>query len=272
MVRSTSPVGALPGGVAGLRQIREIDGGYELPTVESEHGGIYGTTLLFQQVLVAERVVPGMRLLSLQTLFVDGGVSGRPVTVEVDRLRSGRSFAFVTLTFRQDKRLITRAEAMLTGDEADYVRHESPPPTPAQTTGWEHRDSAHWPGDGRAAPDDGPGGYRTALTLPRPVTDATTARGLLALATEPEMLLTMTDLLNLGDAPPGGIRGNVLSHTLTFVEPPEPLDGVVVHTRPTYAGRWRLHASGRITGLDGRLLATFSSTGVLRAPRTTSTA
>jgi acyl-CoA thioesterase-2 len=70
------------------------------------------------------------------------------------------------------------------------------------------------------------------------------------------------------DAPPGRMPGNVLTQTVTFLEPVRTDGGLVLDVEPTYAGQGRAHGGGRISDDSGRLLATFSTTGVLRAPRT----
>jgi acyl-CoA thioesterase-2 len=254
------------GGLAPFADLRPTATGFQVDTLPTPHGAIFGAYTLLQQVLAAEQAQPGKRVLSLQTLFANGGRSGEPMDLDVQVLQHGRSFASVTLTCRQAAVVISRAEVLLTTDEDDYLRLQTPAAQPFVPDDWEPRQTGFWPGTSRQDPASGLDEVRQYLSLDQPV-DGTQARALVALATEPPVL---AGLLVFGGVPMGAssrVPANVLTQTITFLEPPDLVGGLVVRTTPSYAGRGRAHGQGDVTDVGGRLVATFSTTGVLRAPR-----
>jgi acyl-CoA thioesterase-2 len=250
-----------------MARFREVGGQLEADTVATAHGAIFGAYTMFQQVLVAERAAPGKRVLSLQTLFANGGVAGQPIQIDVDVLQQGRSFSCLSVTFRQAALVISRAEVLLTSDEDDYLRWQSPAPALFQTEDWLPRSAGLWPGRTRRDPSSGLEAVTLALELDEPVAEAGVARALVALATEPEV---MNALLEYGDVTPaanGGMPANVLTTTVTLLEPADFGQPLIVRAAPTYAGQGRAHGGGAVLAPSGALLASYTSTGVLRRPR-----
>ena len=96
-----------------LMALRPTKDGFEADTFATAHGSIFGAYLLLQQVIAAERTVPDKRVLSLQTIFANGGQSGEPVQISVETMQQGRSFSCLSLTFRQGSVIVTRAEVLL---------------------------------------------------------------------------------------------------------------------------------------------------------------
>jgi acyl-CoA thioesterase-2 len=259
-----------------LMELRPLAGGFEVNTIATPHGAIFGTYLLFQQVLIAERAAPGKRVLTLQTVFANGGRSGQPAQVAVEKLQEGRSFASLTMTFRQGDTVISRSEVLLTAEEPDYLSHQAVTPTPAtrsadssapDSIGWPAFDPGHWPGSSRRDPASTLDQVTFRFGLDEPVPDPSVQRALLAVVTEPEVMRAFLEFASVPDAPPGRMPGNVLSQTVNFLAPVDDLDGLIMAVVPTYAGRGRAHGEGRIFSPTGALLATFSTIGVLRAPR-----
>jgi acyl-CoA thioesterase-2 len=123
-----------------------------------------------------------------------------------------------------------------------------------------------WPGPTWRAPTGGSGELALRLGLEEPIPDPTVGRALTAMATEASV---MSALIALSEGPWEFRQGsgNVVTHTVSLLEPIGDQAGLIVVAVPTYAGRGRAHGSGRVTDDDGRLLATFSTTGVLRGPR-----
>jgi acyl-CoA thioesterase-2 len=255
--------------LAPLTDLRETQAGFQAETFETPHGAIFGAHLLLQQVLAAERVAPGKRTLSLQTIFANGGRSGEPVDIDVQVMQQGRSFSCVSLAFRQFDVVITRALALLTSDEDDYLRHERPraalDPDPS---GWPEGPPGQWPGATQLSPASGPDRVSLRLQLDEPVTDPSLARALVALSTEAQVMRVLLDLGGGSTSAPNRVPANVLTQTLTFVEPIDVNAAFVLNVFPSYAGHGRVHGAGEVLDDAGSLLATFSSTGVLRAPRT----
>jgi acyl-CoA thioesterase-2 len=234
-----------------------------LPTA---HGAIFGAHLVFQQVLAAEKATAGKRVLSLQTTFANGGRSGEPVTISIETMQSGRSFATLAITFRQQQVVLTRALALMTADEDDYLRHQIPAATTTDWASWPIRYSANWPGWIRRSPASSLEQVSLCFGLDESVSDPSVARALLAAGTEYEVMGAMLDFAGVPAAPAGKMPANVLTHTVTLLEPIDPR-ALVMTIEPTYTGHGRVNGSGRVVDEQGLLLATFTTTGVLRAPR-----
>jgi acyl-CoA thioesterase-2 len=252
--------------LAPLMDLRPTEHGFVVDTLPSPHGAIYGSLELLQHVLVAERAEPGKRVLSLHTSFISGGRSGEPAEITVEFHQRGRSFANATLTMSQRGALISRATALMSADEPDFLRSQSPAPRRVPGERWTEQETGLWPGPVWAAPPHGTGEVELRLGVRGVVPDAGVGRALTAMATEAPV---MSALIATIEGPWQFAQGssNVLTHTVTLLEPVGTQDAVIVSALPAYAGRGRAHGSGRVTDDDGRLLATFQTTGVLRAPR-----
>ena len=252
--------------LAPLRDIQRTDAGFHVNTLVTPHGGIYGAYLMLQQVLIAELVAPGKRVISLQTAFANGGVSGEPCDVSVDVLQSGRSFAFLTLTFRQGELIVTRAEVMLTVDEPDFLTHDNPWPPITRDASWPATPSGIWPGPASRWPNSSPLELAVQYSIDEPNLDASTTRALSALVTEPAV---MAALMSFHEVPAqaGRVAGNVLTQNVTLLRPVDLAAGLLVRSRARYAGAGRVHGEGNLEDATGALIGTFTTTGVLRGPR-----
>lgn len=253
-----------------MATFRERDGQLEADTAATAHGAIFGAYTMFQQVLAAERALPGKRVISLQTLFANGGVSGQPVQIDVDVLQQGRSFGCVSVTLRQEELVISRAEVLLTSDEDDYLRLQAPPAEPIDSAGWPERGAGLWPGRTRRDPSSGVAAMTLALELDAGVEeqrDPALTRALVALATEPEVMNTLLEYGEVTPASDGRMPANVLTTTVTLLEPADLTQPLILRAEPTYAGQGRAHGGGQVLSPAGQLLATYTSTGVLRRPR-----
>ena len=249
-----------------LADIRQVDGEFEVATTPTAHGGIFGAYQLFQLVLVAELAAPGKRVISVQTVFANGGESGKSARIKVETLQNGRSFAFLTLTYLQGDLVISRNEIMLTVDEGDFLHHRNPGPPPLDLPTWEPTGAGMWPGHARHW--QGSGAEVASLHYwvdeqPTP----TMTRALLALVTEPAVMSSMREFNVMPEASAGRMAGNVLVQTITLLEPADLVAGIVLRSTTTYAGQGRIHGDGNIVDITGQLLATYSTTGVLRLPR-----
>ncbi|MFA7323967.1 MAG: acyl-CoA thioesterase domain-containing protein [Candidatus Nanopelagicales bacterium] len=249
-----------------LQSIRTVTGGYEAQTLPTAHGSIFGAYLLFQQVLIAEMAAPGKRVLSIQTVFANGGTSGQPCQISVETLQSGRSFAFITLTFRQGDLVVSRAEVMLTTDEADYLHHRNAGLPPEAVDTWAQTPPGLWPGAAHRWPGSSIEQLDVRFSLAEQPSPSVT-RALVALASEPAVMASLMGFVDVKAASPGRVPGNVLTQTITLLEPADLVAGMVIRSAPRYAGQGRVHGDGTIMDVSGNLLATFDTTGVLREPR-----
>jgi acyl-CoA thioesterase II len=248
-----------------LSNIRTTTDGFEVDTLPTGHGGVLGAHLLFQQVLVAELAVPGRRVLELQTSFIRTGHGGEPAVVTVEKVQEGRSFTFVEMTFRQRGVVTCRSDLLLTVDEEDYLRVQAGAATSHDFSSWDDQ-LGMWPGSRRLEPTSNRTSRKIALQLDQPVA-ASTTRALLAMSTEPEVhsALFMPEVPGERAISPAEQASFVLKQTVTFLEEADLRSGVVIATVANYAGRGRSHGHGQLLDRSGRLLGTFSLTGVMRS-------
>ena len=233
-------------------------------SVRSGHGGVLGAQLLGQQVRLAERLVPSKRVQSLQTLFVRPGRFDLPMTVDVEHLQAGRSFASLTLTFRQGDVLVSRASALLTVDEPDFLRRvAAAPPVPPGVVPVRR---ALLPWQAMAVPTGDPADLDLLLRAPCDlVEDPSLFRALIAFTTEVPAVQQVVDGLGVA-VPDARLPGAVLSQTLTFLEPLDVREWHRVRVVVPYIGAGRLLARGEVFDAEGALAATFATAGLLRAP------
>lgn len=253
--------------LAPLRDIRRTETGFDVNTSVTPHGGIYGAYLMLQQVLIAELYAPGKRVISLQTAFANGGVSGEPCQVTVETLQSGRSFTFLSLTFRQAELIVTRAEVMLTIDEPDFLRHDNPWGPITRGTDWPATAAGIWPGSARRWPNSDPSEMAVAYSIDEPGLDESTTRALTALVTEPAVMAALMSFNEVPPAQAGRVAGNVLTQSVALLRPVDLSKGLLVRSRARYAGAGRVHGEGNLEDESGALIGTFTTTGVLRGPR-----
>lgn len=245
-----------------LLEVLDVHPGAPVRSVPSGHGGVLGAQLLAQQVRLAERLVPGKRVQSLQTLFVRPGRADRPLTVDVEHLQAGRSFASLTLTFRQDDVLVSRASALLTVQEPDFLRRIAA--APSLPPGAEPVRRALLPWEARVVPTAEPTDLDLLLRAPGVPDDPSLWRALVAFTSEVPAVQQVVDGLEV-EVPDARLPGAVLSQTLTFLEPLDVRDWHRVRVAVPYIGRSRLLARGEVFDAQGSLAVTFATSGLLRA-------
>ena len=246
-----------------LLEVLDVRPGAPVLSVPSGHGGVLGAQLLGQQVRLAERLVPGKRVQSLQTLFVRAGRADLPMSVDVEHLQTGRSFASLTMTFRQGEVLVSRASALLTVDEPDFLRRvaDAPPLPPGSVP----VRRALLPWEARAVPTADPADLDLLLRAPSVADDPSLWRALVAFTSEVPAVQQVVDGLGVA-VPDARLPGAVLSQTLSFLEPLDVRDWHRVRVVVPYVGAGRLLARGEAFAAGGRLAVTFATAGLLRAP------
>ena len=80
----------------------------------------------------------------------------------------------------------------------------------------------------------------------------------------------MAALMSFNEVPPaqaGRVAGNVLTQNVVLLRPVDLSRGLLVRSRARYAGAGRVHGEGNLEDESGALIGTYSTTGVLRGPR-----
>jgi acyl-CoA thioesterase len=243
------------------------DSHVRLRSVPSSHGGILGSQLLAQQVVLAERSEPGKRVQNLQTHFVRGGRWDRPVDVEIIRHHSGRAFTFLAMVFRQNDDVLTTASVMLTVDEPDVFRRDLPTPEVASVDSAQAVNRALIPWETRESVTPDPGNYEAWMRVPEARGNATLGRALIAHASEVPAMHCAVVARSVSVPPGGAVPGSVLAHSITFTAASDLADWHRMTIANVVVGGGRQQGRGVVNNADGATVATFDTTGVLRQPR-----
>jgi len=238
-------------------------------SLPSAFGGVLGAQLLAQQIVLAERLALGKTVQTLHAVFPNPSRWDRPVDADFEWLQSGRTFANLTLTFRQDGRAIGRSDVLLAADDPDFVRH-----APDQPKGWTGPQDATpldhpmMPWEVRTRPGPEPFSVDHWQRIPAAPDDPTVARALAAYASEPLLIpRVMAEHAARGDvalAEGERLAANVIAETVTFVEELDARDWHLLRVTSPYAGRGRLLGRGEVFRADGRLCAVFECVAMLR--------
>jgi acyl-CoA thioesterase len=237
-------------------------------------GVVFGGQLLAQTIVAAAAVDPAKEVKSVHTVFARGGSLDAPLDVAVDVMHSGRAFGSVTVTVSQGDRLCTRSLVLLSAAEPDLIRHQTPAPavgSPADATPSTHGDD-WWEirtvgGVDISDPDAvGPAELYVWTRFPDAPSDLTTSRALLSYATDGFLIGTaMRPHPGVGQALAHvSISTSVITHTLTFHEPFDPGEWLLLAHESPYAGRGRSYGRGTIFTEDGRLVASFVQDNMIR--------
>ncbi len=248
---------------------------YCAPNAQLSHPVVFGGQLLAQAIVAAHVGHDDKSVKTVHTVFARAAAHDAPVEITVDRMHTGRAFASSTVTISQGDRLCTRSIVLLSADEPDLIRHgDVAPPMPApeaspegttEVAGWELRIV-----DGVDVDDPEPVGPAVLDVWCRFVGapgDLLTSQALLAFASDGFLIGTaMRPHAGVGQAQAHvTLSTGVISHTLTFHEPFDAGQWLLLDQRSPYAGRGRSHGRGEVFTLDGQLVASFVQDSMIRA-------
>jgi acyl-CoA thioesterase len=247
---------------------------YQAGHVGPGHGVVFGGQILAQIIVAASRAVPDKRVKSLHTIFARGGTTDVPLEIGIDPMHAGRAFASLTVTASQGSRLCARSLVLLEGDEPDLIRHGPempavPPPDLATMTHPEPWwDVAVVGGVDISDPAAvGPATLQVWTRFPAAPSDPVIAQALVSYATDGFLIGTaMRPHAGVGQALAHvSISTTVLSHTLTFHEPFDASEWLLIEHEAPYAGRGRSYGRAHIFTQDGALVASFVQENMIRA-------
>lgn len=235
---------------------------------------VFGGLLLGQSIVVATRSQPGKEVKTVHTIFARAGRVDQPLDVTVDTMHAGRSFGSVTVTISQGERLCTRSLLLLHGPEPDVIRHETPMPAvpgPGETP-WKEIEFAGYQigvvgGVDVGDPDDvGPAELPVWVRFEGAPDDLATSQALLAYASDGFLIgAAMRPHEGVGlELAHRGLSTGVISHTLTFHEPVQARDWLLLAQESPYAGRGRAYGRADVFTADGRMVASFVQDSMIR--------
>jgi acyl-CoA thioesterase II len=242
--------------------------GFEGRNQRLEYHRVFGGQLLGQLIAAAGLICPDKTVKSLHTVFPREGRADEPVTFESTRHHEGRSFATLTITARQESRVLATSSVGMhvTEHGPQHQDIDDVPPV----LGPEHRlDLDLIPWETRAADDlslTTTGPPRFELWMRTPDVDPSLAPALVAYA---------TDLTLIGTAlrPMDGLgqRGNgtqftsaVTSHTLWFHRPLRTDEWLLLRQHSPLLAHGRCFGRGDVLTEAGVLVASYGQEALLR--------
>jgi acyl-CoA thioesterase II len=261
--------------LAGLQLESTGELSYRAGNISTGGGVIFGGQLLAQTIVAAALQEPDKSVKTIHTVFARGGAVDAGVEISVDVMHSGRAFASSSVTISQSGRLCTRSIVLLTADEPDLIRHadrkpdvvgpDQAPPGGHELGAWEVRIV-----DGVDISDPaavGPPELNVWTRFVGAPDDTITSQALLAFATDGFLIGTaMRPHEGVGQAQAHvTLSTGVVSHTLTFHEPFDISDWVLLSHSSPYAGRGRSYGRADAFTTDGRLVASLVQDNMIRA-------
>jgi acyl-CoA thioesterase len=228
-----------------------------------------------QSIVAARRGVDDKTVKTLHIIFARAASPQQPIEIAVDRMHSGRAMASSTITLTQGDRLCSRAMALLSADEPDLIRHADVPgrlSAPEDATPWP-RDLGAWEirvvdGVDIADPDAvGPPDLDVWTRFVGAPSDPVVGQALLAFATDMFLIGTaMRPHIGVGQAQAHQtLSTGVLSHTITFHEPVDASEWMLLSHHSSAAGRGRSYGRADVFRTDGALVASYVQDNMIRA-------
>jgi acyl-CoA thioesterase-2 len=248
-------------------------GGFTAGNMDEGHGVVFGGQLLAQAVVAATRAVEGKELKSLHTIFARSARPDAPLAIDVDTMHEGRAFGSTTITIRQNGKVCTRSLALLHAPDDDLVRYAGDRPDAGRPEDWARLDAAGSLWDVRIAgdvdisdPAVGPPTLDVWARFDGAPADPVTGQALLAYASDGFLIATAMrphEGLSQADAHVR-VSTTVLSQTITFHEPVDASDWLLLAHRSPYAGRGRSYGQADVWSGD-RLVASYVQENMIRA-------
>jgi acyl-CoA thioesterase-2 len=249
------------------------DGGFVGRSVtEGAAPVVFGGQLLAQAVVAASRAVEGKQLKSLHTVFARSARPDEPLQFEVDLMHAGRAFASTTVTVRQGGKLCARSIALLHAPDDDLIRHAGERPDAGKPDDWARRSpeplwDIRTAGDvDLADPSAGPPELDVWVRFDGAPADPLTGQALLAYASDGFLIGTAMrphEGLSQADAHVR-VSTTVLSQTISFHEPIDASQWLLLAHRSPYAGRGRSYGRADVWSGDA-LVASFVQENMIRA-------
>jgi acyl-CoA thioesterase II len=262
--------------LAALSLERTGPGRYRAGNLDLGHGVVLGGQLMAQSLLAGLVGQEGKSVKTVHTVFNRGASPDAPVEIAVDLLHSGRSLASSTVTVSQRDRPCARSMVLLGADEPDVIRHADRPrdvPTPGELEversamgAWEvavvggvdlNDPAAVGPPEldvwvrFSGVPGDEPG----------------MTQALVGFITEGFLIGTaMRPHPGVGQAQAHRtLSTGVLGHTVTFHEPCDASEWLLISHWSPYAGHGRSYGRGEVFRSDRQLVASFVQDSMIRA-------
>jgi acyl-CoA thioesterase len=249
-------------------------GGLQATSLDEGRGVVFGGQLLAQTIAAAAAAVPSHEVKSVHTVFARGASVEAPLDIDVDVLHQGRSAGSVNVTIRQGDRLCTQALVLMHVPDPDLIRHEAPMPTVGKPDDFAPRSpGGFW--DIRIVDDVdfsdpdlvGPAELNVWSRFEAAPAAPAVNQALLAYATDGFLIATaMRPHKGVGQAQAHvSVSTTVMSHTITFHEPVDASQWLLLAHESPYAGRGRSYGRAHVFTEDGRHVASYVQENMIRA-------
>ncbi|GAA2401766.1 thioesterase family protein [Actinomadura vinacea] len=246
---------------------------------DSDGGGrqvVDGSQILAQSLVAASKALPGRTVRSAHALFVAVADPSRRLEFTVTPVRAGRSFAGASVTAAQGDRTCAAGTVLLDHPQPDVIRHDrwTGPPV----AGPEAAEPVDMPLPGRELRIEGIEDYGSPDEVGPPVIDAWLRYDTVPRRDELRraLLAHFTGHLSISATmrPHPGIGTSQAHHTVstapmgigvTFHDPVGWDGWIRYHHESTFAGAGMSHVRGQVLTEDGRLIASFTQEGMIRA-------
>jgi acyl-CoA thioesterase-2 len=251
---------------AANRDITAFEGGNQ----KLEYHRIFGGQILSQFIRAASLTCPDKTVKSLHTVFAREGHAEAPLRYEVTLQHVGRSFASLTITARQDPKVVATASICMHAPEGGPDR-QTVAEIPA-LLGAENRTSLDLiPWETRSADDldtTAAGPPRFELWMRTPSVDPDLAQALTAYATDLTLIGTALRPLEGFSQKGNGtaFTSAVTSHTLWFHRPFRTDQWLLLRQRSPLMAHGRSFGVGDVLTEDGSLVASYAQEALLRLP------
>lgn len=236
-------------------------------------GVVFGGHLMGNMVAAALQADPGKTVKSATCVLATVVQADQPYECEVDLLRAGRVLSSCSASIVQNGKECARTLLMLTAQEPDLFRHQDEMPEvgrPEEAVAWEDslgREMRIVGGVDRHDPDVvAPPVLHVWVRYPGAASDWASAQPLVCHATAGFLIGTsMLPHEGIGEKY-SHVRYStgVLGHTVSFHEPVDASQWMLVTQRSTYAGAGRAFGVGQVFTEDGRMVASFSQESLMR--------
>ncbi|MGE0880816.1 MAG: acyl-CoA thioesterase [Acidimicrobiia bacterium] len=236
---------------------------------------VAGGQLLAQAIVAASQAHPDKTVKSMYAVFARSGRVSQDLYINVDTIQSGRTMSTVNIGFEQGGKAVSTATLLMHAPDADAIRYANAMPVVdgpdavgtivGQQGPFEVGTIA---GTKLASPDDvAPAEYPMWVRFAGlPTGDAVLSQACLAFA---------SNFQHIGVAmrPHKGldvsrshltVSTGVLTHSVSFHEPFEANDWLLLDLDVPYAGSGRIYGRGAVYTRDGQLVANFSQDGMIR--------
>jgi acyl-CoA thioesterase II len=247
---------------------------------DSDGGGgrqvVDGSQILAQSLVAAAKSLPGRAVRSAHALFVAAANPASRLEFTVTPVRAGRSFASATVTARQGDRTCATSTVLLDHPQPDIIRHDRWTGPSASGPGAAH--PVVMPLRGRELRIEDVEDYGSPDEVGPPVIDAwlryetvpqrdDLRRALLAHFTgHLSISASMRAHRGIGTSQAhDSVSTAVMAIGVSFHDPVQWDGWIRYHHESAYAGAGMSYVRGQVVTSDGRLLASFTQDGMIRA-------